>query len=83
MKIRTTLAAAAALATLSLSGCATQSQIEEQIEEQNKQLVLINASLTQIQAQQAEALALQKVQTTIQVEDHNLQAAQAEQLKRK
>lgn len=79
MKTRLTLAVAA-MAALSLTGCATQAQLDEQ----NKQLAAINVSLTQIQAAQAEALAHQKVQTSVQVETHNLQAAEAErQLKRK
>lgn len=66
MKARITLGAAA-LAVLSLTGCASQAQIDEQ----NKQLAAINASLTQIQAVQAESLDLQKMQTKIQVESHN------------
>lgn len=66
MKARITLGAAA-LAVLSLTGCASQAQIDEQ----NKQLAAINASLTQIQAVQAESLELQKMQTKIQVESHN------------
>lgn len=68
MKARITLGAVA-LAVLSLTGCASQAQIEDQ----NKQLAAINASLTQIQAVQAESLALQKMQTKIQVESHNQQ----------
>jgi murein lipoprotein len=68
MKARITLCAAA-LAVLSLTGCASQAQIDEQ----NKQLAAINASLTQIQLVQAESLALQKMQTKIQVESHNQQ----------
>jgi len=66
MKTRITLGAAA-LAILSLTGCASQAQIDEQ----NKQLAAINASLTQIQAVQAESLELQKMQAKIQVESHN------------
>lgn len=79
MKARTTLAASA-LALLSLTGCASQSQIEEQ----NKQLSAINVALTQIQANQAESLNLQKMQTKLQVETHNVQNAQfQQQLQRK
>jgi murein lipoprotein len=79
LKTRMTLAATA-LALLSLTGCATQAQLDEQ----NKQLAAINVSLTQIQAAQAESLAQQKVQTSVLVETHNLQAAEAaQQLKRK
>jgi murein lipoprotein len=74
MKARITFAASA-LALLSLTGCASQSQIEEQ----NKQLAAINVTLTQIQAAQAESLTLQKMQTKLQVESHNLQSAQFQQ----
>lgn len=66
MKTRITLGAAV-LAILSLTGCASQSQIDEQ----NKQLAAINVSLAQIQAVQAESLDLQKMQAKIQVESHN------------
>lgn len=79
LKARMTLAASA-LALLSLTGCASQAQIDEQ----NKQLAAINVSLTQIRVAQAESLAQQKVQTSVLVETHNLQAAEAaQQLKRK
>lgn len=79
LKARMTLAATA-LALLSLTGCASQAQIDEQ----NKQLAAINVSLTQIRAAQAESLAQQKVQTSMLVETHNQQAAEAaQQLKRK
>lgn len=79
LKTRITLAASA-LALLSLTGCASQAQIEAQ----NKQLVSINNTLIQIQAAQAESLALQKIQTSVQVDTHNLQAAQSQrQLQRK
>lgn len=66
MKTCITLSAAA-LAILSLTGCASQAQIDEQ----NKQLAAINVSLTQIQAVQAQSLELQKMQAKIQVESHN------------
>jgi len=71
LKSRLTLTAAV-LAAISLTGCATQAQIEEQ----NKQLVAINVSLAQIQANQAAALAQQKVQTSVLIETHNLQVGQ-------
>lgn len=74
MKARITFAASA-LALLSLTGCASQSQIEEQ----NKQLAAINVTLTQIQATQAESLNLQKMQTKLQVETHNMQNTQFQQ----
>lgn len=74
MKARITLAASA-LALLSLTGCASQSQIEEQ----NKQLAAINVTLTQLQVTQAESLTLQKMQTKLQVETHNIQNAQFQQ----
>lgn len=74
MKARITLASSV-LALLSLTGCASQSQIEEQ----NKQLTAINVTLMQIQATQAESLTLQKMQTKLQVETHNLQNAQYQQ----
>lgn len=74
MKARITFAASA-LALLSLTGCASQSQIEEQ----NKQLAAINVTLTQILATQAESLNLQKMQTKLQVENHNMQNTQFQQ----
>lgn len=79
LKARITLAVAA-MTALSLTGCATQAQLDEQ----NKQLAAIDASLaqihatlTQIHATQFEALALQKVQTKIGMETHNLQNEQS------
>lgn len=69
------LIAVSVLAALSLAGCASQAQIEAQ----NKQLASINNTLVQIQAAQAESLALQKIQTSVQVDSHNLQAAQSQQ----
>ncbi|MEE5177149.1 hypothetical protein V2K54_25900 [Pseudomonas alliivorans] len=71
MKTRITLGAAA-LGILSLTGCASQSQIDEQ----NKQLAAINVTLTQIQATQAQQFALQKVQTNILMDTHNLEVKQ-------
>ncbi|TES71934.1 MULTISPECIES: hypothetical protein [Pseudomonas syringae group] len=71
MKTRITLGVAA-LTILSLTGCASQSQIDEQ----NKQLAAINVTLTQIQATQAQQFALQKVQTNILMDTHNLEVKQ-------
>jgi murein lipoprotein len=67
MKIRMTVVASA-LALMSLTGCATHSQIEEQ----NKQLTEINLSLKVIQAQQASSLAMQQVQTKMLMDTYNL-----------
>lgn len=44
------------------------SAVQAQIDEQNKQLAAMNVTLTQIQAGQAESLALQKMQAKLQVE---------------
>lgn len=55
MKIATSFAASAVF-LLSLGGCASPSQIEQQ----NRQLAAINLSLLQIQANQAQAINLQK-----------------------
>lgn len=68
MKALITLGAAVS-AVLSLTGCASQAQIDEQ----NKQLAAINVTLTQIQVVQAESLALQKVQAKFQMDSCNLQ----------
>lgn len=73
LKKVTTLAVA--LAVASLTGCATYGQVEEQ----NTQLASINATLNKIHAAQAEAFALQKIQASVQVETHNMQAEQVEQ----
>ncbi|MDY7563461.1 hypothetical protein [Pseudomonas sp. AB6] len=67
--------AVSVLALLSLAGCASQSQIEEQ----NNQLAVISATLKQIQATQAEALVLQQMQTSVQIESKNLQTVQYQQ----
>nr|WP_228857572.1 hypothetical protein [Pseudomonas syringae] len=73
MKVQ--ILALSVLTLLSLTGCASQSQIEEQ----NRQLASINVALTQIQANQAESLSLQKMQTKLQFETHNVQNAQFQQ----
>jgi murein lipoprotein len=67
MKIRMPFVASA-LALMSLTGCATHSQIEEQ----NKQLTEINLSLKVLQAQQASTLAMQQVQTKMLMDTYNL-----------
>lgn len=54
-------AAASALALLSLGGCATQSQIEQQ----TAQLTAVKVTLAHIQANQAHSLALQKSQVAL------------------
>lgn len=58
-----------AFALLSLGGCASQDQIDQQTE----QLTAINASLAQIQANQVEAVTLQKQQMALQIQSNNLQ----------
>lgn len=68
MKIATSFAVSAA-ALLALGGCASPAQIEQQ----TQQLTLINASLVQIQANQAESIALQKQQTALQLQVNTLQ----------
>lgn len=81
MKIRMTLVASA-LAMMSLTGCATQSQIEEQntlIQAQNHQLTEINLSLKALQAQQVSALGMQQVQTKMLMDTYNLVNAQSKQ----
>lgn len=78
--MKKSIIAVSALALLSLTGCASHSQLDQQ----NKQLVAIEATLVQIQAAQAESLALQKTQTSLQVESKNLQTMQyQQQLQRK
>jgi murein lipoprotein len=54
-------ATASALALLSLGGCATQSQIDQQ----NAQLALANISLMRIQANQVQSIALHKSQVAL------------------
>ncbi|MHC8403514.1 hypothetical protein ACYZTX_29845 [Pseudomonas sp. MDT1-17] len=70
MKVRITLVASA-LALLSLTGCASQAQIDEQ----NKQLATMTLVLTQIQANQLKSMEFQKAQLTYQQQqlNHDLQ----------
>ncbi len=64
-----------AFALLSLGGCASQDQIDQQTE----QLTAINASLAQIQANQVEAVTLQKQQAALQIQSNDLQKTQYQQ----
>jgi murein lipoprotein len=71
---------ASVLALLSLAGCASQSQLDEQ----NKQIAALTVAVTQIQANQLESIALQKSQIALQAESKNLQTLQyQQQLQRK
>ena len=72
MNIKSMLGAAVVVACL--TGCATPAQIQRQ----NDQLLLINASLQQIQANQMKALAMQQVQASYQVQSNALLATQAQ-----
>ena len=67
MKMRIALSA---LFLLSLAGCATQAQVEQQ----TRQLEVISATLNQIQANQLASLEQQKAQTALQAQNNNLQA---------
>lgn len=71
MKTRITLAAVV-LAGLSLTGCATQTQIEQQ----NAQLAAINVTLTQIQENQLKSQEYEKAQLTFQQQQLNQQLQQ-------
>lgn len=64
--------ALSAVFMLSLSGCATQSQVDQQ----THQLEVISASLKQIQANQQQAIELQKLQVSLQQQGNNAQALQ-------
>lgn len=77
MKSHITLAATA-LALLSLSGCASQSQIDEQ----NKQLANLNLSLQQIQQNQLKSMEYQKAQIAYQQQQvsHELNDVMAVQM---
>ncbi|CZT26013.1 hypothetical protein PCPL58_p1107 (plasmid) [Pseudomonas cerasi] len=68
MNVRALLVAATV--TACLTGCTTPAQLQQQ----NDQLLLINTNLLQIQANQLQALALQKTQVSLQIESNNLQA---------
>ncbi|KPB17959.1 hypothetical protein [Pseudomonas amygdali] len=71
MNVRTALTLSAVF-MLSLSGCATQSQLDRQ----SNQLEVINASLKQIQANQQQSIDLQKLQADLQQQSNNEQALQ-------
>jgi len=62
--------AVSAMIMLGLTGCATQSQVAEQ----SSQLQAIHLTLMQIQANQQQALELQKTQAALQVQSNNQQA---------
>jgi hypothetical protein len=64
--------AVSALIGLSLSGCATQAQTEAQ----TNQLHVIQMTLEQIQANQQQAIVLQKAQNALQAQSNALQNAQ-------
>lgn len=61
-----------ALLMMSLTGCATQAQIEQQ----NRQLETISVSLKQIQANQQTGLELQRTQAALQAQGNALQTMQ-------
>ena len=70
MNVRTALTLSAVF-MLSLSGCATQSQVDQQ----TRQLIEVNNTLKQIQVAQQVAIALQQNQVALQVQG-NAQALQ-------
>ncbi|WP_235668046.1 hypothetical protein, partial [Pseudomonas amygdali] len=57
---------------LSLTGCATQSQVDRQA----NQLEVISASLKQVQANQQVSIALQHQQAALQAQSNNEQTLQ-------
>ncbi|RML68467.1 hypothetical protein ALQ90_03967 [Pseudomonas savastanoi pv. savastanoi] len=57
---------------LSLTGCATPSQVDRQ----TNQLEVISASLNQIQANQQQSIELQKLQADLQQQSSNEQTLQ-------
>ncbi|RMU65023.1 hypothetical protein ALP25_200102 [Pseudomonas syringae pv. syringae] len=71
MNVRTALTLSAVF-MLSLTGCATQSQVDRQ----SNQLEVISASLKQIQANQQQSIELQKLQADLQQQSNNEQALQ-------
>ncbi|KAA8699537.1 hypothetical protein [Pseudomonas cannabina] len=71
MNVRTALTLSAVF-MLSLTGCATQSQLDRQA----NQLEVISASLKQIQANQQQSIELQKRQADLQQQSNNEQALQ-------
>lgn len=77
--INTRILLITALSAVSLGGCASQSQLDEQ----TKQLAEINTSLIRIQANQAALLEVQKAQLANQVESRNAQLMQLQQLQKR
>ncbi|PHN49768.1 MULTISPECIES: hypothetical protein [Pseudomonas syringae group genomosp. 2] len=71
MNVRTALTLSVVF-MLSLTGCATQSQLDRQ----TNQLEVISASLNQIQANQQQSIELQKLQADLQQQSNNEQALQ-------
>ncbi|RMP93748.1 hypothetical protein ALQ10_200116 [Pseudomonas savastanoi pv. glycinea] len=71
MNVRTALTLSAVF-MLSLTGCATQSQVDRQ----TNQLEVISTSLKQIQANQQQSIELQKLQADLQQQSNNEQAFQ-------
>ncbi|MFA0999184.1 MULTISPECIES: hypothetical protein [Pseudomonas syringae group] len=69
MNVRTALTLSAVF-MLSLTGCATQSQVDEQ----THMLEVISATLKQMQANQQVAIALQQSQTALQAQSNEAQA---------
>lgn len=69
MNVRTALTLSA-MFMLSLTGCATQSQLDRQA----NQLEVISASLKQIQANQQVSIALQHQQAALQAQSNEAQA---------
>ncbi|GKQ32344.1 hypothetical protein PSTH1771_24325 [Pseudomonas syringae pv. theae] len=69
MNVRTALTLSAVF-MLSLTGCATQSQVDEQ----THLLEVISATLKQMQANQQVAIALQQSQLALQSQSNNAQA---------
>ncbi|WP_257605309.1 hypothetical protein [Pseudomonas sp. UMAB-40] len=67
--------AVSALSLLSLGGCASQSQLNAQ----SQQLAAIELTLTQMQANQVESIALQKTQVAQQIESQNIQTLRRQQ----
>ncbi|RMP58370.1 hypothetical protein ALQ20_200191 [Pseudomonas syringae pv. atrofaciens] len=71
MNVRTALTLSAVF-MLSLTGCATQSQVDEQ----THLLEVISASLKQMQATQQQSFELQKLQADLQQQSNNEQTLQ-------
>ncbi|KPX44964.1 Uncharacterized protein ALO68_01428 [Pseudomonas syringae pv. helianthi] len=71
MNVRTALTLSAVF-MLSLTGCATQSQVDEQ----THLLEVISASLKQMQANQQQSIELQKLQADLQQQSNNEQTLQ-------